>query len=157
MGFADRMMRAENRTLHKAETTLGSVDMHETAKADIFIGGMVHGAMVCVFLADLLIRREFVSHTVRMRVNNYNAVAWQFTLAETGGTPNAKIALIRRNRNHARDDRGGSQVDFWRDIGLPPSQWFRVEFWLSRWRHEMSYRRESTSVITACFLGSFFA
>ncbi|MGA7384873.1 MAG: HNH endonuclease [Methylocella sp.] len=24
----------------------------------------------------------------------YNAVAWQFTLAETGGTPNAKIALI---------------------------------------------------------------
>ena len=29
----------------------------------------------------------------------YNAVAWQFTLAESGGTPNAKIALISNPEN----------------------------------------------------------
>ncbi len=40
----------------------------------------------------------------------YNAVAWQFTLAETGGTPNAKIALISNPLNpsqwsdHAAED-----------------------------------------------------
>jgi hypothetical protein len=45
MGFADRMMRAENRTLHEAETTLGCIDVNKTAKAHIFVGRMVNGAM----------------------------------------------------------------------------------------------------------------
>jgi hypothetical protein len=45
MGFADRMMRAENRALHKAEPTLGGVDVNEATEAHIFIGRMIDGAM----------------------------------------------------------------------------------------------------------------
>src|SRR6202022_4523640 len=41
MGFADRMVRTKNRTLHKAETALGGVDMNKTAKPNIFVGAMI--------------------------------------------------------------------------------------------------------------------
>ena len=51
------MMRAENHALHKAETALGGVDVHETAKAYIFIARMAYCSMVCEFLADLFVRR----------------------------------------------------------------------------------------------------
>src|ERR1700730_7216782 len=45
MGFTDRMMRAENRALHEAETAFGGVHMNETAKANIFIGAVIYRAM----------------------------------------------------------------------------------------------------------------
>jgi hypothetical protein len=45
MGFADRMVRAENSALHEAETAFGRVDMYETAKTYIFIGAVIYRAM----------------------------------------------------------------------------------------------------------------
>jgi len=46
--------------------------MNKTAKAYIFIGGMVHGAMVCEFLPDLLIRCEFVGHQVGLAADSFH-------------------------------------------------------------------------------------
>jgi hypothetical protein len=54
MGFA------ENSALHEAETTLASVDMDETAKAYIFVGGVIYRAVAGKLFSDFLIRREFV-------------------------------------------------------------------------------------------------
>jgi hypothetical protein len=45
MSFADRMVRAEHRALHDTETTLGSVDMHKTAKTDIFVSAVIYCAV----------------------------------------------------------------------------------------------------------------
>jgi hypothetical protein len=45
MGFADRMVHAENRPLHKTEPAFGCVDVNKPAKADIFAGRMIDGAM----------------------------------------------------------------------------------------------------------------
>ena len=58
MGFANRMVRAENRTLHKAKTTFGRVDMNEAAEAHIFVGAVVHRAVVGEFLADSPVRQS---------------------------------------------------------------------------------------------------
>ena len=57
MGFADRMMRAKIRAFHKAETTLGRVDMNEAAEAHVFVGAVVHRAVICEFLANFFVRR----------------------------------------------------------------------------------------------------
>jgi hypothetical protein len=45
MGFADRMMRGENRALHEAETALSGVHVNETAKANIFVGAVIYRAV----------------------------------------------------------------------------------------------------------------
>jgi hypothetical protein len=69
MGFADRMMRAEHGALHKAETTLRGINVNEAAEPDIFIGAVVHRAVVCEFLADFFVGRQFVCHQMRLAAN----------------------------------------------------------------------------------------
>src|SRR3984893_17594602 len=63
------MMRAENRALHEAETTLGRVGMRKTTKLREFICRMVHGAVVGKLLSYFFIGRQFVCHKMRFAAN----------------------------------------------------------------------------------------
>jgi hypothetical protein len=44
------MVRAVNRSLHKAETSLSGVDMQEMAKPDVFVRTVIDGAVASEFL-----------------------------------------------------------------------------------------------------------
>ena len=47
-------MRAES-ALHEAETALGSIDMHEAAKAHIFVCTVVHARMIVEWLEEMVV------------------------------------------------------------------------------------------------------
>ena len=58
MGFANRMVRAEYGSFHETETAFGCVDMNKAAEAHIFVGAVVHRAVVGEFLADSPVRQS---------------------------------------------------------------------------------------------------
>jgi hypothetical protein len=59
----------------------------------------------------ICIRSDELGHVVG-HFTLYNAIAWQFTLAEAGGTPNAKIALISNPLDPSHwSDRAAEEFD----------------------------------------------
>ena len=62
--LADAVERAIDATLQDREVAFNRVGMDEAAKPDIFVGGMVHGAVSREFLADGRIDAAFVRHQV---------------------------------------------------------------------------------------------
>jgi len=63
------MMRAENRTLHEAETALGSVGMRKATKLREFICRMVYGVVIGKFPSYFFVGCQFISHQMRRAAN----------------------------------------------------------------------------------------
>jgi hypothetical protein len=88
----------------------------------------------------------------------YNAVAWQFTLAEAGGTPNAKIAVISNPLDPSQwSDRAAEDFDVPFDWLNSPD--YSDEFVRSKARldavikyyFELNTPREHARIIDECF------
>jgi len=88
----------------------------------------------------------------------YNAVAWQFTLAEAGGTPNAKIAIISNPLDPRQwSDRAGEDFDVPFDWLNSPD--YSDEFVRSKARlaaiirhyFELNIPKEQARIIDECF------